>query len=217
MAPPAPPPVERIAAPVSRSKELFDFDTLLSTAGGPAPPAPSMPEAPVVSVAQRARSSAPARGETRAKRSCGRTAATSRWSSSAAPRTSRRLAVEQQRIADERRPSREQARGGEEAERQRALTLQELEEWLSAIAIDRQHQRSADASRPSSHLRAMRGVITCARRRSTRCSITSLSERGLPQRLVRVRGRRRGHARSRDRSSPTADTSGLREGSPSQT
>ena len=56
-----------------------------------------------------------------------------------------RLLIEQQRLREqeEQRVRDEQLAREAEAERRRLLTLQELEEWLSAIAVDRQQQRSA--------------------------------------------------------------------------
>jgi tetratricopeptide (TPR) repeat protein len=150
-------------APPAVIEELFDFDTLLSRLGPAAPAAAPLPEAPVVAAPSPLDTvSLPAEDgdafaqlerqlregeEQRLRDEHVRMAAEQRR---IAEERQRRLEDERRLLDEQRRISEEQQRIAEaelaremEAERQRALTLQDLDEWLSAIAVDRQHQRSA--------------------------------------------------------------------------
>jgi len=155
---PAPAPVESTARPVV-IEELFDFDTLFKRLGPEVPKGPSIPEAPVVAAPSPLDAvDLPAgdgdafaelerhlrEGEEHARRQA------AAEQQRIVEERKRRLEDEQRLVAEQLRISEEQRRIAEaelarevEAERQRALTLKELEEWLSAIAVDRQHQRSA--------------------------------------------------------------------------
>lgn len=158
----APGPVERTAAPVVIA-EVFDFDKLMSRLGPDVPHVPPAPEAPVVAApsaldavdlptdagdlfAELERQLREGE-EQRVREEQLRMAAERERIEEERQRQledERRIAEEQQRIAEEQRRIAEAELAREqEASRQRALTLQELEEWLSAIAVDRQHQRSA--------------------------------------------------------------------------
>jgi hypothetical protein len=156
----APPPVER---PSVVMEKLFDFDTLVSRLGPEAPAAPPIPDAHLIPApsaldavdlradagdlfAELERQLRVAEEERGREEQLRMAAEQQRLEEERQRRLEdeRRLAMEQQRIADEqRRLAEAELAREEEAERQRALTLQELEEWLSAIAVDRQHLKSA--------------------------------------------------------------------------
>ena len=158
---PAPAPVEAAAAPVI--EELFDFDTLLSRFGPDEPQAFPIPEIPVMAApsaldavdlptdagdlfAELERQLREGEEERRREEQLRMAAEHERLEEERQRQLEdeRRIAAEQQRIAEEQRRIAEAELAREqEAARQRALALQELEEWLSAIAVDRQHQQSA--------------------------------------------------------------------------